>query len=54
MRQNPHVRICGGGQGQQRPWSTRPIERPAPTHVLEVVADDDSRRRSPEKQVSAS
>ena len=23
MRQNPHVRICGGGQGQQRPWSTR-------------------------------
>ena len=26
MRQNPHVRICGGGQGQQRPWSTRPQE----------------------------
>ena len=37
MRQNPHVRIrgagCGrtrtsgsvGGQGQQRPWSTRPL-----------------------------
>ena len=23
MRQNPHVRICGG-QGQQRPGSTRP------------------------------
>ena len=25
MRQNPHVRICLGGQGQQRPWSTRPL-----------------------------
>ena len=25
MRQNPHVRICGGGgQGQQQPCSTRP------------------------------
>ena len=37
MRQNPHVRSVGG-QGQQRPWSTRPRIGLAPTLEWEEAA----------------
>ena len=37
MRQNPHVRIWGG-QGQQRPWSTRPGRSCVATHIDACVA----------------